>query len=137
MMDRWQPRWEEYDGWEKTFIRDVRTWQKKAPATEYYTAQAITGHGVFGKYLKTIKQIDIDICWFGFQEADDPNHTIFNCARFVRHRLEGSLVIGETLSRKNVSDFLARSEESGKAIMEMLRQMMQIKQEEERKRQDM
>lgn len=56
-MDSWQERWESYDGWAKVFIQNIVAWfSEKFGGTDYFITQAITGHGLFGTCLKSMKE---------------------------------------------------------------------------------
>lgn len=48
VMEGWQERWDQYRGWAKVFVKDIRSWLKAEFEMDYYTTQAITGHGIFG-----------------------------------------------------------------------------------------
>ncbi|XP_071054676.1 uncharacterized protein [Onthophagus taurus] len=122
-----------YGGWARTFIADVRVWQKEGPETDYYATQAIVGHGSFGTYLKQIRRRENDECWFGCEVPDTPAHTIFECPKFDEVRRQAKDKVGKEVTEGNVEEMLVRSEDSGLAVMEMLREIMKIKERDEYK----
>ena len=65
----------------KTFIADVREWLRMDLAVDYYTIQALTGHGIFASYPKNIRKLNEDEYWLGYSEPDTPMHTLFKCKR--------------------------------------------------------
>ncbi|ERL83359.1 hypothetical protein D910_00278 [Dendroctonus ponderosae] len=78
-LQQWQERWDEYPGWTKVFIKSVSAWTDRSLGeTDYYVTQALTGHGVFGTYLKRIGKQENDDCWLCGQQAN-PEHTVFHC----------------------------------------------------------
>ncbi|ERL95927.1 hypothetical protein D910_00608 [Dendroctonus ponderosae] len=133
-LEKWQERWSCYDGWAKIFIKDVREWTKrKFGEVDFLTTQAMTGHGVFGSYLKKIKKQDDDDCWFcGAQ--DTPEHSIFQCPRFQNIRLQFELGCGIKISKSNIGDIILQGEAGWKGTTDMLREIMRIKTQEERRR---
>ncbi|KAH1006936.1 hypothetical protein HUJ05_007621, partial [Dendroctonus ponderosae] len=120
-LEKWQERWSCYDGWAKTFIKDVREWTKrKFEEVDFLTTQTMTGHG------------DID-CWFcGAQ--DTPEHTIFQCPRFQNIRLQFELGCGTKVSKSNIGDIILQGDARWKGTTDMLRAIMRIKTQEERRR---
>ena len=134
MLDNWQLRWRNYAGWAGNFIKDVREWIKRGPATEYYATQAITGHGVFGTYLYEIKKAPDSMCWYECGTPDTPAHTIFECERFVENRIAINLQVGQQVTQQNIAELLVRSREDGKRVMTFLSNIMREKEREERRR---
>ncbi|KAH1021336.1 hypothetical protein HUJ04_010865 [Dendroctonus ponderosae] len=96
-----QKRVEQYNGWSKTFIQNVTKWEEsKLGETNYYSTQAITGHGVFGSYLKKIKKQNNDDCWF-CKAMDTPEHTIFDCQKFTEIRKEAEEKCNAIINKQN------------------------------------
>nr|XP_022906255.1 uncharacterized protein LOC111418057 [Onthophagus taurus] len=129
MFEKWQQRWNEYGGWAKTFIKSVRDWKEKGPRVDYYTTQAIMGHG---EYLKKIKKIESDICWFGCRESDTPRHTIFKCARFERERATMNVELEHSVTEENVADLIMKDEKHQNIIIRYFREVMKAKDAEGR-----
>ncbi|KAH1006905.1 hypothetical protein HUJ05_007592 [Dendroctonus ponderosae] len=98
-IDAWQERWGSYDGWAKV-KRNIVVWSSgKFGETDYFITQAITGYGIFGTYLKTIKKQPNDDCWYCSQR-DTPEHTIFDCERFCSIRHQTEIACGRQSQRK-------------------------------------
>ncbi|KAH1029328.1 hypothetical protein HUJ05_002587 [Dendroctonus ponderosae] len=134
IFDQWQARWNEYNGWTKTFIRNVKEWtESKFVRADYYVTQALTGHGIFATYLKNIKKLDSDNCWF-CGSIDTPEHCIFQCYRFEEIRMSAAREIGTVMTKENIGDFIISSESNFKSVAEMLRKIMKFKEVEEKKR---
>ena len=130
MLRRWQERWSQYGGWASVFIKDVRAWQERGPPSDYHTTQAMTGHGAFGTYLKKIKKMDSDECWFGCRVPDTPAHTVFECAKFRKAREEAEDEIAQQVREQNVAELLL-NEHTSVTVMGMLRSIMREKEAEE------
>ncbi|KAH1021334.1 hypothetical protein HUJ04_010863 [Dendroctonus ponderosae] len=133
-MTLWPDRWEQYNGWSKTFIQNVtKRKESKLRETNYYSTQAITGHGVFGSYLKKIKKQNNDDCWF-CKAADTPEHTIFDYQKFTELRKEAEEKCNAIINKQNINEILTKNKACWKAGTEMLEEIMTIKTEEERRR---
>lgn len=131
LIEKWQRRWDEYEGWAKVFIKDVSEWMEKGPATDYYLTQAISGHGAFGSYLKKIKKVEDDDCWFGCGVRDTPEHTLFQCARFEEEKMRTEVQILERVSTDTVAGILLEGNEKTNALVGYLRQVIKEKVKEE------
>ncbi|KAH1014324.1 hypothetical protein HUJ04_003178 [Dendroctonus ponderosae] len=56
-MTIWPERWEQYNGWSKTFIQNVTKWKEsELGETNYYSTQAITGHEKFTEIRKEAEE---------------------------------------------------------------------------------
>ncbi|ERL84666.1 hypothetical protein D910_02093 [Dendroctonus ponderosae] len=101
-LEKWQERWSCYDGWAKTFIKDVREWTKrKFEEVDFLTTQTMTGHG---------------------------------CPRFQNIRLQFELGCGTKVSKSNIGDIILQGDARWKGTTDMLRAIMRIKTQEERRR---
>ena len=75
----WQTRWDTYEGWAKVFVGNVQNFcERKWGEINYYSAQMLTGHGIFCSYLFKIRKKDTPTCWF-CKEEDTPEHTLYYC----------------------------------------------------------
>ncbi|KAL1487808.1 hypothetical protein ABEB36_015563 [Hypothenemus hampei] len=113
-LDSWNEEWNNYNGWAKTFIKDVKLWTKKEwTNTNYFLTQALTGHGVFGTYLERIgKQQDAE-CWYCACREDSPEHTIFICPEWDGLRLETENKIKGKITKENISELLTNNRKYG------------------------
>ncbi|KAH0998687.1 hypothetical protein HUJ04_005424, partial [Dendroctonus ponderosae] len=123
-MTLWQDRWEQYNGWSKTFIQNVTKWKEsKLGEINYYSTQAITGHGVFGSYLKKIKKRNNDDFWF-CKAVDTPEHTIFDCQKFTEIRTEAGKKCNTRINKQNISEILTKNQACWNAVTEMLEEII-------------
>lgn len=133
-IQKWQTMWDNYEGWTKIFIRNVKDWlQRKWGETNYYLTQALTGHGVFGTYLHRIGKAENDRCWY-CEERDTAQHTIFECIKWVEERRVACERCGIGITRENIAELIMRSEESWNIITGMMESIMKNKNIEERNR---
>ncbi|KAJ8932450.1 hypothetical protein NQ314_014646 [Rhamnusium bicolor] len=134
MLLEWQGKWENYEGWVKVFINDIIAWNEREWGTiDYYLAQAFTGHGVFGTYLKRIGKQEHSRCWF-CDEEDTAEHTVFRCVKWIQQREALSEKCEKEFNKENVAGLLLESEENWKAIAKTITAIMKEKEDEEYKR---
>lgn len=105
----------------------------KDEVVNYYTTQALTGHGCFGEYLKSIKKIENDNCWF-CNDPDTREHTVFKCTRFAQEREEANKNLKLPMNIGNVSEILTESQQERNTLVTYLETIMKLKEEEEKKR---
>ncbi|ENN71804.1 hypothetical protein YQE_11538, partial [Dendroctonus ponderosae] len=124
-------RWSRYEGWTKVFIKSVSTWsERKFGEVDYYTTQIMTGHGIFGSYLKRIKK-QANNCWF-CGEQETPEHTLFRRARFEMTRIQAELTCQKlNLNYSEHRGVMVENEACWDAIRGMFTEIMKIKVEEE------
>lgn len=135
LLQSWQAIWNTYEGWTKVFIKDLEQWRhrKSDKGVNYYTTQAMTGHGVFSTYLFRIGRLETDVCWY-CAETDTPQHTIFQCSKFANIRRAAEIKCGTHISNENISSLMVKNESTQDAIMEMLEEIMREKCKEEKRR---
>lgn len=88
-MQGWQEEWTNLKKgrWTHKIIPIIDEWyQGGFPPLDYYTVQALTGHGCFGTYLHKIGKESTPNCWFCENQNDDVEHTIFHCPRWSLDR---------------------------------------------------
>ncbi|XP_018496318.1 uncharacterized protein LOC108864689 [Galendromus occidentalis] len=87
---RWQEEWESaaFGRWTFQCIPSIRPWiDRKFGELTYFTAQALTGHGDFRKFLFSIKKVDSEICCHCDRNlVDTVQHTILECPKFDKER---------------------------------------------------
>lgn len=126
-VEMWQERWKGYEGWTRVLISDIASWrERKWGEIDFYLAQALTGHGVFGSYLYKIGKADNDECWF-CGESDTAWHTLFSCRQFERARGVCEKKCGQKISVSNMETVMLKSEEGWEAIANMCRTIMKEK----------
>lgn len=134
MYRKWQERWDNYKGWTRNFVVDVREWSERGfGSLDHLVVQAMTGHGVFGVYLKRIGKIGQDVCWF-CPERDTAEHTVFGCEEFGMYREVAEKRCGESITAKSIGKIMIRGEDEWNAVTDMLRNIMKRKGEEEKRR---
>lgn len=122
ILDKWQNRWEAYQGRIKIFIPDVRVWINNMwTKTDYYITQAMTGHGAFGENLFKITKAESTKCWY-CEASDTANHTLFECCRYLETRA----------SAEQICKVKMENRENCEAITRMMRAIMLKKQEDEK-----
>ncbi|XP_066261241.1 uncharacterized protein [Euwallacea similis] len=130
----WQERWRNYRGWTTNFVVNVRKWAESGFGNfDYFAMQAMTGHGVFGVYLKKIGKAKQGVCWF-CSDRDAVKHTMFEYAVFREHTQMAKEKCEERLTVENIGKIIVRSEGDWSAVTNMLRSIMKKKKEEERRR---
>ncbi|CAH0558572.1 unnamed protein product [Brassicogethes aeneus] len=110
----WQERWDGYEGWAKTFIKNIGDWHSsKGRDVDHYVTQAIMGHGSFSTYLFKIRK---------------KNNTKFLT---FRERAAGRCGV-ESITREMVGEVMMGSEDNWAAVTDWLRDVMKTKCEEEK-----
>jgi hypothetical protein len=140
-MGRWQERWRNVKtgAWTKRLIPDVTQWYMRPAGREvsFHLCQVLSGHGCFQTYLtrfgKALSGTCI-MCQMG--EDDDPEHTLTRCARFHAERAEVEMLLGETLTIEGmIPRMIEEDAKAWNAVTSFVERVMQIKEEDERRRQ--
>jgi hypothetical protein len=136
----WQRRWDEANSgrWTYQLIRNIEPWiGRKHGEVTFRMVQCMTGHGVFGKFLKRINKVDTEGCNYCASEKDDAEHTVFWCTEWAqeRERLKLTLELHETLTPENLVSYLLKNESNWNAIRRFMESIMQKKEMDERARQ--
>jgi hypothetical protein len=79
-MQKRQERWSNATkgGWTRKLIPHIEPWlTRKHGQMDFYTTQALTGHGCFVAYLHRICKADTPACWYCAEANDDAEHTLF------------------------------------------------------------
>uniref|UniRef100_A0AAR5QDL0 Reverse transcriptase domain-containing protein n=1 Tax=Dendroctonus ponderosae TaxID=77166 RepID=A0AAR5QDL0_DENPD len=105
---KWTDRWGDYEGWAKVFITDLNVClqEERFQDVNHFVTQAISGHGAFGSYLKTIRKQESDQCWF-CEDSDTPYHTIFVGRQFEFIRAEAADRCGKRITKDAMGTILA------------------------------
>lgn len=131
---KWQEIWDQYDGWTKNFIKDVEKWNNREwGEVDYFTTQVMTGHGIFCSYLKRIKKLEDDTCWF-CSSVDTVEHTMFNCTRFNEERNNMNRLCDVRVTKENIAELMLKSKENWENITETMKTIMKIKQQTEKEK---
>lgn len=87
---RWQHRWDQADKgrWTHQCIPSIKSWiDRKHGEVTYFTAQMLTGHGCFRRFLHRIGKAAEPTCSLcALDEEDDPHHTFIVCPTFAMQR---------------------------------------------------
>lgn len=134
----WQERWSNNflkAQWTKQLIPDLTKWMEcEHRRTDYYLTQALTGHGVFGTYVYRIGKAKGDECAY-CGDPDTAAHTIFSCKRWKQLRERAGNKLGKEITANNLVDSMIESRQNWEELHQMIRQIMKIKEAEERVRQ--
>lgn len=137
MINTWQTRWLEIQGkagWTKKLIRDIRIWLKRKHGNVgFHMTQCLTGHGCFGNYLAGIGKEKTVNCWYCGEE-DTPQHTIFDCPKWERHRHRVEFELGELPTPDNIIENMLECKRSWDAIETFIGKIMRQKEADEKKR---
>lgn len=137
MFTEWQREWDEYEGWTKTFVKNVKEWsERKFGSLNYQMTQCMSGHGIFSDYLMRIGRLQDASCWF-CDKPDDPRHTLFLCPRFDQERADVAKTCGRRVCEETVGQMMMEHEEKWEAVRKMMVNIMKIKEVEERRREKM
>ena len=136
-IEKWQMRWskEEKGTWTRRLIPNIKPWVlRRYGEINHFVTQALSGHGCFGNYLKRIAKQDTAVCWY-CNEEDTPEHTLFRCNRWTRHRIKAENQVGKELGVENLIETMLENETSWDSVSEMITIIMKTKVEDERQRQ--
>ncbi|ERL84664.1 hypothetical protein D910_02091 [Dendroctonus ponderosae] len=124
---KWTDRWGDYEGWAKVFITDLNVWlqEERFQDVNHFVTQAISGHGAFGSYLKTIRKQESDQCWF-CEDSDTPEHTIFVGRQFEGIRAEAADRCGKRITKDAMGTILA-TKDGSHVIRPMIQDIMKTK----------
>ena len=86
-MEKWEEEWAEYQysGWTLSLFPTIKSRIETGLVPDFWTTQAITGHGVFKAYLKDRGRVDDNACPCGFG-AESAEHVLRECLRFTDGR---------------------------------------------------
>lgn len=139
MMIKWQDKWtkEVSKGqWTKTLIPNIQKWTSRSHGKVCYElSQFLTGHGHFKSFQFKIKKVPNENCRYCPNTKDDPEHTVFQCKNFEKTREDCVRKEGE-LNKNNIIEKMLSTEESWKNIEEMIKNIINIKEKEDRKQRD-
>ncbi|CAI6368684.1 unnamed protein product [Macrosiphum euphorbiae] len=140
MLNRtWQGRWDSDEAkgrWTHKIIRDISRWRNRRHGhTDYWLTQALTNHGCFSHYLHKIGKLGTSECWYCGHHDDDAFHTIFECDAWETRRFRVETEIGGRLQPENMMDHMLKDKQTWDTINGFVREVLQKKTEEERRRQ--
>lgn len=133
-LDKWQSEWRasEKGEWTRKLIPDLRPWLKrKWGVVDYHITQCLTGHGCFMAYVYRIKRRNTPTCIY-CEEVDDVEHSLFCCKKWESQRREAERKVGKELRKKDLVDQMLESRDKWNTIGEYIREIMKIKEIDER-----
>lgn len=137
-LNTWREEWSIQDGksvWTKRLIKDVKQWTTcKHKRTDYFLTQFLSGHGTFGSYTKWINKTENDRCVY-CGEVDTPEHTVFNCNRWIIHRWELQTKLDVELEPDNIVGVMLSCEYKWNEVKKYINKILSRKEQEERRRQ--
>uniref|UniRef100_A0A2S2NWN6 Retrovirus-related Pol polyprotein from type-1 retrotransposable element R1 4 n=1 Tax=Schizaphis graminum TaxID=13262 RepID=A0A2S2NWN6_SCHGA len=159
-LDMWQRSWaySRKGQWTRRLIPDVRRWHDKLlpnVPTTFRVTQALKGHGCFQYYLNRMRRAASAVCVQCGSAVDTVQHTLLTCVYWELYRVALADRLGHRLTVKDVSAILLgpsenevpddqpeRGEalefalESLKMLYKLIEDILSIKEEEERARQN-
>ena len=136
--EKWQERWndEEKGRWTHALIPNLGKWlSRQHGQVNYYTTQALSGHGCFKAYLHRFKLSESSACDFCGNEVDDAEHTLFHCTEWQEYRETAEMQIGDRLSKHNMTDKMLESRQSWNQITSFISVVLKRKELDQRTRQ--
>lgn len=131
----WQDRWSRGTGtgdWTRRLIPDVSVWLTGNQwNVNHQLTQFLTGHGCFNNYLKRIKKLSSDECWF-CHETDSPEHTIFKCSQWDGERSILEVRLQQRISPDNIISIMLQDEDRWNLVLNYVTAIMMSKEAEER-----
>ncbi|XP_060822332.1 uncharacterized protein LOC132910580 [Bombus pascuorum] len=100
----------------------------------YRLTQVLTGHGVFGEFLKKIRKEVTNICHHCGEAEDSAQHTLQHCPAWAMQRHTLTVKIGDDLSPRRIVEALLRSRSDYEAVRDFCEQIMLAKERAERLR---
>jgi len=84
---KWEEEWAEceHSAWTHTLFPTIKSRLETGLRPDFWTSQAITGHGVFRAYLKSRGRTDDDACPCGYG-TESAEHALMECPRFTEGR---------------------------------------------------
>lgn len=134
LMQKWQERWEygEQGRWTKRLIPDIQKWVNRTYGeVDYWLTQALSGHGSFRQYLHKMGKTESAQCSYCECE-DSPEHTLFECVRWNERRNSYTQTKGVAFGIESMKNDLISGEKSWKVMYEIVREIMEDKEREER-----
>ncbi|XP_073962034.1 uncharacterized protein [Choristoneura fumiferana] len=111
--------------------------RKDMGVVSFHLAQVLSGHGCFGKYLcKIARKETTPMCHHCGGAEDTAQHTLQMCPAFDGQRACLKAVIGNDLSLPAVVKSMTDSERSWIAMASFCEEVMAIKEEAEREREE-
>lgn len=96
----WQRKWTEETetaAWTRRVLPDIDRWMNRMPGlvVSYHLVQSLTGHGYFKAYLHERGRATTPHCLWCPGVVEGVEHTVFDCPKFERHRVETTAILGE------------------------------------------
>ncbi|XP_076660500.1 uncharacterized protein LOC143364422 [Halictus rubicundus] len=136
----WQEKWDTgtVGRWTHRLIPNIQKWTcRKHGDLNFYLTQALTGHGLFNSFRYRIGKARTDECWYHPGTADTPEHTLVTCQKWreERRQLTDALNIRpELLTIEIIMEGILEKEENWRSFSRFCKEILSIKEEEERKR---
>ena len=135
-IQNWEEEWRrEGDPWTRRWIPGIKQWlDRKHGDLSFHLTQMLTGHGVFGTFLKKIRKMEEAKCWYGCECDDDAEHTLSFCEHWHEERSELAEqlgIVGSIDPEKCMYEALS-SKEKWDALEKYSGIVMKTKEEDER-----
>jgi len=136
----WQSEWDrssaENESWTHRLIPKIDPWFNRTfGEVNYRLTQALSGHGCFPYYLHRFGKLASPSCWYCGHELDDAFHTFFVCDAWHTRRTRMNMILGREITPDNMTEVMRSSKDAWTTIDDFINEVLQKKEEEERKRQ--
>ncbi|XP_071577862.1 uncharacterized protein [Temnothorax nylanderi] len=122
----------------EAIIPNFEEWlDRRSGFLTFRITQFLTGHECFGAYLYRINKEDTPICRYCDAEDDTPEHALAVCNQWSLERGELTAAVGQNLSLESIVRKICLSKESWNAFSVFAERVLQRKEEDERRRQQM
>lgn len=133
LLQKWQDRWnsDQNGRWTHRLIPRIEKWVERTQGEiNYFTTQALTGHGSFNAYLYRFKLIDSANCDYCDATIDDAEHSLFHCVKWNRERASMSTNVGDEVTPDNIVELMLSSESKWITIETFIRSVISKKVED-------
>lgn len=136
---KWQDSWDssQKGRWTHRLIKELEPWlSRKHGEVTFRMTQCLTGHGVFGRFLKRIDKVPTEECLYCRAAVDDPEHTLFVCNRWAGER---ATLLGEvgrgSINADTIVELMLQSLKNWKAVESYMETVIRQKEVDENMRQ--
>ncbi|XP_011063823.1 PREDICTED: uncharacterized protein LOC105151680 [Acromyrmex echinatior] len=112
----------------------VQNWVDARDGISFRTAQILSGHGCFGRYLYHIGRENTSRCWHCDAHTDTSRHTLEECPAWNRQRRQLIEAVGRDLILRAIVEAMLSSEEKRGAIFTFCEEVIARKEDNERAR---
>lgn len=134
LLRKWQRRWDEdtVGRWTYKLIPNLEVWVNRTHGqVSFYLSQALSGHGLFNKYLHDYKIVNSPNCSYCLHETDTPMHTLFECTVWEPQRKIANDLLQQDVKLSNMIPLMLTSHENWTTIETMVTNILKTKKKNE------